>query len=58
MRIPAGAFLPGFEADLFGGVGLQKVEGEMAQDGEVFGGVTGADPALVFAEADIERPMQ
>src|SRR5215212_4674459 len=30
----------------------------MAQDGKVLGGMTDADPALVFAEADIQRPMQ
>ena len=58
MMIPAGAFLLGFEADFLGRVGLQEIENQMAQDGKVLGGVTDADPALIFVEAHIERPMQ
>ena len=58
MMIPTGAFLLGFETDFLGRVSLQEIEGQMTQDGEVLGGVTDADPALIFAEADIQRPMQ
>ena len=56
--IPAGAFLVGFQTDFLGRVSLQEIEDQMTQDGEVLGGVSGADPAPIFAEADIQRPMQ
>ena len=58
MLIPAGTFLLGFEADFLGRVGLQEIESQMTQDGEVLGGVTNADPALIFVKTHIERPMQ
>ncbi len=35
-----------------------QVEGEMAHDGKVLGGVSGADTAGILAKSDIETPME
>lgn len=56
--IPAGTFLFGFKADLLGRVRLQEVDYQVAEDGAILGRVARADPALIFAEAHIERPRQ
>ena len=56
--IPGGDFLCGADAALFGGVLAQKIEGEVAQGGEVRDRVAGAHAAGVFAQGDIEHPMQ
>jgi hypothetical protein len=42
----------------FGWVTLEKVEGNMAQDGEVFGAVPGSEAGVVFPKRDIQRPME
>ena len=56
--IPSGVLLFTFEAALFGGVAVEDVQGEVAQEGEVFGGVAGAHAALILGEGHIERPVQ
>ena len=56
--IPSGILLFGLDAALFGGVALEQVRGDVAQDVEVFRGVTGPHTGLVFAKGDIEAPME
>jgi hypothetical protein len=52
--IPRGAFLFGFNAELFGLVGFEDIDGNVTKNGEVFCGVTGASAALILGEAHIE----
>jgi len=40
------------------GNGLEKVDGDVADDSEVLGGVTGANTTVVFAECDVEHPVK
>src|SRR3954447_22241260 len=42
----------------FVGVGVEDVEGEASDDGEVFRGVVLARAGVVFIEDDVEGPMQ
>ena len=56
--IPAGDFLLGADAALLGGVLAQEVEGEVAQGGQIGGGMAGADAALVLAQGDVEHPVE
>ena len=42
----------------FGGVLAQEIEGEVAQGGQIGGGVAGAYAALVFAQGDGEHPVE
>ena len=53
-----GDFLFGADAALFGGVLAEEVEGHVAQGGEVGGGVAGAHAAFIFAQGDIEHPVE
>lgn len=56
--IPAGDFLFGADAALFGGVLAQEVEGQVAQGGGIGGGVAGAHAAFILAQGDIKHPVQ
>src|SRR5579871_1585185 len=56
--IPAGFEAFGLDAQAFGLLLAQEVEGEMAEHGEIRGGVTGPDPAVVLAEGDVQRPVE
>jgi len=48
-----------FEREADGsGMALEQIEGEMAEDSEVFGSVVEADATGIFAKGDIERPME
>ena len=47
-----------FDTELGGFVALQQVKGDAVKQGKVLGGIAGAFAVEVFAEADIERPMQ
>jgi hypothetical protein len=42
----------------FRGVGAEKIEGELSQDREVFGGGVLSGSVGVFLKRDIEHPMQ
>ena len=54
--IPAGILLFAFDATFFGGVAFEQVEGDVAQDVEVFRGIAGPYGGLVFAEANLTSP--
>ena len=56
--VPGGDFLFGADAALFGGVLAQEVEGHVAQGGQMGGGVAGAHAAFIFAQGDIEHPVE
>ena len=55
--IPAGDFLFGADAALFGGVLAQEVEGHVAQGGQIGGGMAGAHAAFILAPGDVEHPV-
>ena len=56
--VPAGLEALGLDPGLRRGVLVEEVEGDVAQDGEVLGGVAGPDAALVLAEGDVEHPVE
>lgn len=56
--IPAGILLFTPDAPFLGGFALQEVEREAPEGGEIFSGISGACPALIFAELHIEHPME
>ena len=53
MVVPSGLEASGLDAESFGGVVSEKVEGEVAQDAKVLGGATSPDTAMILVEADI-----
>ena len=55
---PAGEEPLSFDANLGRLFLAQKIERQMAQDGEILRGVTAADAAGVFVKADIQTPVQ
>ncbi len=44
-------------ADAFGGFLAQKIEGEVAQEGEIAGRVSHTDTALILTKGHIQDPM-
>ena len=55
--VPAGLLAPPLDAAPLGLGMLEQVERNVAQHGEVLGGVPGPDAALVLMKADIKDPM-
>ena len=59
MVIPACGFDSAFDGAFgFAGAGFEEVECPVPQGGEILGGVAGAGAAWVFAEDDVEHPVE
>ena len=55
--IPSGEFAACFDRALVAGTAY-RVDGEVPDDGHVFGSVAGPEAGLVFVELDIEHPVE
>jgi len=56
--IPSGFELFGLNAVFQRGFAFKQVDGHMPDDTEIFRGLAFTDPAVVFAESDVQAPVQ
>ena len=56
--VPSGLEALSFDAELACFVLSEQVKGDAVEDGEVLRGISGAFAVQVFAEADIECPVE
>jgi hypothetical protein len=56
--IPTGIELFASNATFLCFLALEQIQREPSQGGQIFGGVSGASTALIFAKADIHDPVQ
>lgn len=55
--VPAGHLASPFDAAALALLLSEQVEGDMAQYGEVLGGIAGSDPALILMKREVQDPM-
>ena len=55
---PSGFEALTLEASFEGSLLLQQIEGDLAQDGQVWGAVILADATVIFSKGDVQSPMQ
>ncbi len=56
--VPAGLLAPGGDAALGGGLAARQIEGQASQEGQVVGGVTGADTVCILPEGHVQDPVE